>query len=136
VSPSSATPQHHVLKGGVTLVGIGGITLQDIANFETVIENYTTNYYLMQTDGVVTIGSVSIEITNPNELISAQGSSATIRFKEFITYRTTNASQSYVLVAFIQPILLNKRAFLEAIKGSGGTFGQVTGFSTQFIGIQ
>ena len=122
----------------MTLAGIGsgGITLQDIANFERILGKYTTDYYLIQTDGVVTIESVSVEVTNPDDLLIVQVSSATIRFKETISYRTTDASLSYVLVAFIRPVLLNKAAFLRALRGSGGTFGRVTSFSTQIIGIQ
>jgi hypothetical protein len=115
------------LRGNLTLGGIGNFTnLQDIINFENFLNNYTTSYYVRQTDGMVTNVSVSVKVTNSATLLTtlATYTRPTISFDESISYRATNSTLNYVMVAS-RPITNNSKAFLNAIPRIGGPFVKV-----------
>jgi hypothetical protein len=139
-APPTHTIQQHRLTGNVTLGGIGDITGDAIATFETLLKNYTTNYYLNQTDGVVTSVSVNVTVTNTTAATTTTaaatsgGTWVVIYFNESISYCTTNATLNSTQVAF-RPIQQNSTAFLYAIQASGGIFGQVTTFSANLVGV-
>ena len=95
------------LRGNVTLGGIGTITTVDLDTFERFVENCTNNFYLRQTDGMVTLVSVSVQVTNRLALVDELAATITgtpISFNESISCRTTNSALSHLQMAF-EPIM-------------------------------
>ena len=128
----SATPkQHYQICGEVTLEGLGAITTVEIEKFERFVENYSTNYYLNQNDGILNLASIAVQVKNKSALVARHDTA--ISFDQFISYSTDKSTLSYLQVAF-GPVKHDSAAFLLAIRGidreiEGTCFGQVTSFS-------
>jgi hypothetical protein len=134
------TFQQGDLSGELTLEGIGILTEDEIDDFQSIIQNYIFNYYVLQTDPTVTSVSATVEVSNREELTGGGSGrrklqdSVTIIYDMHISFRTTDDDLTPFQVAS-SPFIENIETFEVSLQNGGGSLGQVTSISANGISI-